>query len=143
MAPHPIIRERKIEERLTSFDYVTTEEAINTLKRSPAKHCSLDPIPTWMLKKIVDVIAPTIARMCNASNDHCSLPAGQKCALTHLLLKKSTLDPADLNSYRPISNLSFVSKTVERIIDSRLTSNAHKHPLFSGISVCLSVVPLH
>ena len=50
--------------------------------------------------------------------------------MTHPLLKKSTLDPADLNSYRPISNLSFVSKTVERIIDSRLTSHAHKHSLF-------------
>ena len=130
MAPHPIIREREIDERLRSFENVTTEEAINVLKRSPAKHCSLDPIPTWMLKKIVDVIAPAIARMCNASIDQYLLPAGQKCAMTHPLLKKSTLDPADLNSYRSISNLNFASKTVERIIDSRLTSHAHKHSLF-------------
>ena len=36
------------------------------------------------------------------------------------ILKKPSLDPLDLNSYRPISNLSFVSKMVERIVDSRL-----------------------
>ena len=54
--------------------------------------------------------------------------------MTHPLLKKSTLDPADWNSYRPISNLSFVSKTVERIIDSKLTSHAHEHSYFRHIS---------
>ena len=36
---------------------------------------------------------------------------------------KTNLDPSDLNSYRPIFNLSFVSKLLERIIDSRITEH--------------------
>ena len=39
----------------------------------------------------------------------------------------------DLNSYRPVSNLSFVSKLLERTIDSRLTQHTDKHNLFSPV----------
>jgi len=45
------------------------------------------------------------------------------------LLKKPTLDADDLSSYRPISNLSFVSKTIERVVDSRLTRHVDLHSL--------------
>ena len=36
------------------------------------------------------------------------------------LLKKADLDPADVKSYRPISNLSVVSKLLERLVSSQL-----------------------
>lgn len=36
------------------------------------------------------------------------------------LLKKADLDPADLKSYRPISNLSVISKLLERLVCSQL-----------------------
>ena len=38
---------------------------------------------------------------------------------------------ADLNSYRPVSSLSYVSKILERLIDSRVTDHASRHGLFS------------
>jgi len=38
-------------------------------------------------------------------------------------LKKPTLDPAELTSYRPISNLSFISKTVERVVAARFSEH--------------------
>ena len=31
---------------------------------------------------------------------------------------------SDLNNYRPISNLSFLSKTVERLVDARFIAYA-------------------
>ena len=43
------------------------------------------------------------------------------------------MDPSDLNSYRPISNLSYVSKLLERIIDSRFTEHANTNNLFSPL----------
>ena len=43
------------------------------------------------------------------------------------------MDPSDLNSYRPISNLSFVSKLLERIIDARFTEHANANNLFSPL----------
>ena len=36
------------------------------------------------------------------------------------LLKKADLDPANVKSYRPTSNLSVVSKLLERLVSSQL-----------------------
>jgi len=48
------------------------------------------------------------------------------------LLKKPTLDKEKLSNYRPISNLSLVSKIIERVVKSRLmdhlTSNSLLNP---------------
>jgi hypothetical protein len=54
-------------------------------------------------------------------------------AITRPLLKKPSLDINDLNNYRPISNLSFLSKTVERLVDARFTAYAENS----------SLLPLH
>ena len=52
--------------------------------------------------------------MCIASFEQGILPDEQKRAVTGPILKKPSLD---LNSYRPISNLSFGSKMVEWVVD--------------------------
>ena len=39
------------------------------------------------------------------------------------LLKKSTLPKENLNSYRPISNLGFISKVLEKVVASHLKSH--------------------
>ena len=69
---------------------------------------------------------------CNASFAQCTLPVSQKRAVTRPILKKPSLDPLDLNSYRPISNLSFVSKMVERVVDSRLVAYCDNNDLIPG-----------
>ena len=43
-------------------------------------------------------------------------PSSHSRAVVLPRLKKSTLDPDNLSSYRPISNLSFLSKVVERAV---------------------------
>ena len=99
------------------------------LKESAAKQCELDPLPTWLVKRASDVLAPVIVRMCNASFSQTKLPSRSKLAIVRPLLKKRTLDPNDPASYRPISNLSFVSKVTEKVVDARLTDHVHKHHL--------------
>ena len=78
-------------------------------------------------------MAPVIAAMCNASTTQNKFPVDQKCALVRPLLKKPMLDPSDLNSYRSISNLTFVSKILERIIDYRFADHAYSLGLFSPV----------
>ena len=41
-------------------------------------------------------------------------PSSQESAVVTPGLKKPTLDPTDLGNYRPISNLTFLSKVLER-----------------------------
>jgi len=49
------------------------------------------------------------------------MPTGFKSAYVMPLLKKADLDLADVKSYRPISNLSVVSKLLEHLIAHQLT----------------------
>lgn len=61
--------------------------------------------------------------MCSLSYVLGHYPAGR--AMIHLslsktLLKKSTLDPYISNNYRPISNLPFLSKVLEKVVYQQL-----------------------
>ena len=46
----------------------------------------------------------------------------QKHAIVTPRLKKPGADTADMANYRPVSNLSFLSKTVERVVASNSTA---------------------
>ena len=46
-----------------------------------------------------------------------------KEALVTLLLKKASLDPEVLKNYRPVSNLSFVSKIIEKVVATHLNEH--------------------
>ena len=48
------------------------------------------------------------------------MPSTLKIALVEPLLKEQSLDPEVLNNYRPVSNLPFLSKVIERIFAERL-----------------------
>ena len=54
-----------------------------------------------------------------------------KTAIVKPLLKKPSLDPNALSNYRPISNLSFLSKILENIILCHLLAHIDTHNLFS------------
>ena len=45
------------------------------------------------------------------------------------LLKKDSLDPDILKNYRPVSNLSFVSKILEKVVSKRLRTHKVEHGL--------------
>jgi len=47
-------------------------------------------------------------------------PAEFKQAVVRPLLKKSGLDTAEMKNYRPVSNLSFLSKLLEKVVQDRL-----------------------
>ena len=88
--------------------------------RSPSKSCSLDPIPTTILKEGIDDLLPFLTAMCNASLLEGHLPVSQRHAIITPLIKKSNLDATDVKNYRPVSSLTFVCKVVERLVSERL-----------------------
>jgi len=90
--------------------------------KSPTKHCSLDPAPTWLIKRaaIANVLAPVFAVICNSSLESGILPVSEKQALVTAAWKKPSLIPDDLNSFHSICNLSFLSKLVERVVATQL-----------------------
>src|SRR5208282_1023681 len=58
-------------------------------------------------------------------------PSPFKQAIVTPLLKKPSLDRESLSNYRPISNLSFVSKLTERVIKDRLHEHLSHNSMFN------------
>ena len=48
------------------------------------------------------------------------------------LLKKPSLDQNDLKNYQPVSNLSFMSKLLEKVVASQLMFHLNRHNVFSS-----------
>ena len=46
------------------------------------------------------------------------------------MLKKASLDPESLKNYHPVSNLTFVSKLLERIVAKQMQDNILQHQLY-------------
>ena len=65
-----------------------------------------------------------------------TFPSALKTAIVRPLLKKHNLDPNNLKNYRPVSNLPFVSKllekTVLRQLNDHLSTNDLLHPFQSA-----------
>jgi len=107
-AARPVINAR-MTSSMAAFQPVNPEEIRRIVTIMSTKHCVLDSVPTWLVKCSVDVPAPVFATICNASLESGKFPDMYKQVIVFPRLKKSTLDADDANSYRPISNLSFVS----------------------------------
>ena len=99
------------------------------IKNSPTKSCTLDPLPTWLLKK-TDTLPPTITQIINKSLASGTFPTSFKSALVRPLLKKTNLDTEVLSNYRPVSNLQYTSKVLEKVVAAQLTSYMRKHNLY-------------
>ncbi len=101
----------------------TEDEILRTIVNSPSKSCALDPLPTWLLKTCVNELLPLLTAIVNASLSKGQFPSHFKEAIVRPLLKKPHLDPDQLKNYRPVSNLHFISKIIEKIVMERL--NCH------------------
>ena len=83
---------------------------------------SLDPIPLKLLNDIAPYIISNIAHIIHESLICCTVPLVFKHSLITPIIKKPSLDALSFNNYRPISNLSLLSKTIERIVSKQLSS---------------------
>ncbi len=104
------------------FRPCSIEEIRQTIQKSPPKSCTLDPIPNSLFTPLLEQLLPILHLLCNTSMSDGVLPDSEKAAIVTPILKKAGLDPDNTASYRPISNLTFVSKLIERLVSCQLTS---------------------
>ena len=116
-----------------SFFHPATNEEISTLiSNSPETSCDLDPIPTSLLKQCVPSLLPTITNIINLSLSTGIFPEQFKNCSVLPKLKKSNLDKENLSNYRPISNLSYISKLTERLVKNRITDYLSQNNLLNS-----------
>ena len=118
---------------LNTFMDATEAEILNIIKLSPVKSCELDPLPTWLLKECKAELVPLITDIVNMSLRESMFPKSLKTALIRPLLKKTGLDSDILKNYRPVSNLTFISKVIEKVISGRLNEHLINNSLFDPL----------
>ena len=106
---------------LSDFSPVSINEIESIIKKSNNKCCSVDPIPSWLLKACLPSLLPIITNIVNQSLTSI-MPSSYKEAILTPILKKPDLNTEDLKNYRPISNLSYVSKLIEKVIAKQITN---------------------
>ena len=74
---------------LLDFERTSVDEVERIVKAMKNKSCSLDPMPTWLLKKCLNHICPFITQIINSSFDGADVPSELKQALVRPLLKKT------------------------------------------------------
>ena len=113
----------------SGFRQVTTTDVMNVIRKSPPKSCSLDPIPTTLLVTHLDSLIDIITMIINDSLQHGYVPDPFKNAVVTPILKKTSLSSEDLKNFRPVSNLPFLSKILEKIVLAQLKEHLENNNL--------------
>uniref|UniRef100_A0A4W5PSW4 Reverse transcriptase domain-containing protein n=1 Tax=Hucho hucho TaxID=62062 RepID=A0A4W5PSW4_9TELE len=109
-------------ETLTFFSTISLDTLMKIIMASKPSSCILDPIPTKLLKELLPVLGPPMLNIINSSLSTGCAPNSLKVAVIKPLLKKPNLDPENIKNYRPISNLPFLSKILEKAVAQQLTA---------------------
>ena len=104
---------------LDHFEPVTIHELKDIIRSSNTKTACHDPLPKQVLDQVLDGILPYLCSLVNKSLETGSME-GVKESIILPLLKKSGLSSEQLKNYRPVSNLVFLSKLIERVVLNRL-----------------------
>ena len=85
----------------------------------------LDPIPMWVVIMCCSVLALAITKVIELLFEEGIFPESHKHAVVRPRINKPSLDPLAIRSFRPISNLSFISKLTERLVVNQFNEHAH------------------
>ena len=110
-----------------AFEPLSEDDVRKLVVDSRKKSCYLDPVPTDFLVKCLDVLLPVIPKIINISLETGYFPRDWKEAIILPILKKSGLESA-FENLRPISNLAYISKLIERAVYNQ----THDHILRCG-----------
>lgn len=120
VAPRKWTQQQTARNTLNILAPTSVDEVTRLIDRLPSKTSPLDFIHISIVKECPDVFAPLIVHLANLSFAEGKFPDQYKTAQVTPLLKKADLDEGDPANYRPISNLSTMSKIVERLCLKRL-----------------------
>ena len=122
-----------VDHHLRDFEILSTDAVMKLISKSKTKSSLLDPIPTALLKQCLDVLIEPITNIINSSLREGVFPQNWKTAIVTPLLKKTGLELIFKN-FRPVSNLSYISKLVEKAGLSQYVTYLKKIDRFSSLN---------
>ena len=107
---------------LSEFDLVTDEDVLKLIRSSTIKACKLDPLPATIKRSCYSALVPVFKTIINLSLSTGSIPEDLKIASLQSLLKKPNADGEQFYNFRPVSNLKFLSKLLEKSVFAKLNN---------------------
>ena len=126
-------------ESLENFAPITDHELFSIINSLNDKQCDLNEIPAWLLKACMVELASIILfivneyKRVNESFRTCVFPLCLKQALVRPVVKNPSVDLDSLSNYRPIHNLSFLSKICEKAALLLLLDHLKANDLFCNV----------
>ena len=117
--------------KLCEFQPTTDEELKKVITSKPIKASKNDHIPRFLLIPCLDVVTPLFTHLINLSLSTGCIE-GLKDSIVTPLLKKQGLDSEDLSNYRPVCDIKFLHKLIEKTVLPQLNNhmtdnNLHTH----------------
>ena len=106
--------------QLRKFESVAENEVHKLIMSGASKSCPLDPWPTSLVKECLDILITPITRLMNLSLSEGIFPQDFKTAIVTPLIKKQTLPKNNFKNFRPVSNLNYISKILEKVVAAQL-----------------------
>ena len=123
----------------SEFEMITDEDVLRLTRDSTIKACALDPLPVSIMRQCYSSLVPVFRRVINLSLSSGLLPKELKVALLLPLLKKLNADFEQFSNFRPVSNLKFLSKLIEKTVfvqlNNYLCENDLHEPLQSAYKI--------
>ena len=114
---------------LTYFKHTTVDEVNVLLSKMNKTTCMFDPFPTRLLLNFSLLFIDVIVCIINLAVSTASFPSAFKSGVVKPLFKKTTLDCDILKNFRPVSNLSYLSKLIEKVISIRLVEHMRQNAI--------------
>ncbi|KAL5260505.1 hypothetical protein ACHWQZ_G010593 [Mnemiopsis leidyi] len=105
---------------MSKFKPVSEEELRRVIKELNKKECEEDPIPLKVFLQCLDELMQILLFIVNDSLINGNFPSTLKNALVRPAIKDENGDANSYKNYRPISNLPFLSKILEKCVYKQL-----------------------
>ena len=113
---------------LKSFATINENDLLKLIMEMPTKTCESDIIPTKLLKEILPTVIPALTKIANLSINNGEFSEKWKSATIKPLIKSQCKGTIHQN-YRPVSNLTFLSKVIEKITLNQFTQHCEDYHL--------------
>ena len=108
---------------LSSFYALSEGQILKLIRESKSTTATVDPVPTKLVLEFTVILLPVFQKIVNLSLTSGTVPTAFKKAVVKLLIKRPNLDPEVLGNYRPVSNLPYFSKILERAVADQLQAH--------------------
>ena len=128
----PLFESNQSVNSLDEFSAVTPDTLKTVMSELSNKQCELDVIPTELFKACSQLLSSYVLNIINVSLHTGTFPDKFKRALVRPTFKSSALDNNHKGNFRPLSNLCFYSKVLEKCVFKQLVDHLDANGLLGN-----------